>query len=69
MVHAPLSAFNSVYCTYFICGSGKTFFNNFECANTVLYGHMWGLNFSAAYLLVDFCVLIYFGLYVDKLEK
>lgn len=58
MVHAPLSTLNAIYCTYYICGEGKTFFNDFECSNTVLYGHLWGLNFSAAYLFVDFWFLI-----------
>lgn len=69
MVHAPLSTINSVICTWFICGEGQNFFNSFECANTVLYAHLWGLNLSAAYLWVDFWMLIYYCGWKTSLEK
>jgi hypothetical protein len=51
----------SVHLIYlFFSGDGKTFYNNFECSNTPLYAHVWGLNLTAGYLFVDFCMLIYF---------
>jgi len=64
-----LCTLNSIVLTYFVCGEGKTFFNSHECANTVLYGHLWGLNFSASYLLVDFVFLIIYRIYESPLEK
>ena len=39
-------------------GDGKTFFNDFECADTVYYGDLFAINLTAGYLLCDFYVYL-----------
>lgn len=38
----------------FICGDGKTVFNNDECMNTVRYVHIWAMLHTCGYFLNDF---------------
>ena len=39
-------------------GNGKTFFNDFECADTVYFGDLFAINLTAGYLLCDFIVCL-----------
>jgi hypothetical protein len=57
-IHASISAALSVYCSFYACGDGKTFFNDKECREEPRNIHVWTLMFTASYLFVDSIVLI-----------
>ena len=52
-VHSTIAVFLSVIAMFFICGDGKTVFNNDECMNTVRYLHVWCLNHTCGYFISD----------------
>lgn len=68
LIHAICSVINSIYIQFFICGDLSNFWNDFYCANTVRYFHIWAIDFSAGYLLSDFCMNIWVGNYTSKLQ-
>jgi len=56
-VHALVAVILSTISMFFICGDGKTVFNNDECMNTVRYVHVWALLHTCGYFFVDFFFL------------
>ena len=58
-LHAILAVFLSTIAMFYICGDGKTVFNNDECMSTVRYIHVWALLHTCGYFIVDF-FFIYF---------
>ena len=44
---------------FFICGDGKTVFNNSECLETVRYIHIWALLNTCGYFFTDFFLLFF----------
>ena len=53
-VHALLSVFLSMIAMFWICGEGKTVFNDDHCFNTPRYIHIWALINTCGYFIVDF---------------
>ena len=53
-VHAMLSVFLSVTAMFYICGDGKTVFDDDHCFNTPRYIHIWALLNTCGYFIVDF---------------
>lgn len=52
-VHATLATAFSIYCMFWTCGNGKTFFNDEQCREVPRNSHVWTCYFTASYLLVD----------------
>ena len=44
----------AIIAMFYICGDGKTVFNNDECMNTPRYIHVWALLHTNGYMLQDF---------------
>merc|ERR1719232_114902 len=53
-VHALLSVILSVTAMFWICGEGKTVFNDDHCFNTPRYIHIWALLNTCGYFIQDF---------------
>lgn len=53
-IHALLSVILSVIAMFFICGDGKTVFNDDKCFNTPRLIHIWALLNTCGYFIVDF---------------
>ena len=58
-IHALLSVFLSVTAMFFICGHGKTVFNDAQCFNTPRLIHIWALINTCGYFIVDFIWLAF----------
>ena len=58
-IHAVLATYFSVYCMFYTCGDGKTFFNDEECRLVPRNGHVWTVMFTAGYLFVESIVLVF----------
>lgn len=58
-IHAIGAVILSTLAMFFICGDGKTVFNNDECMNTVRYVHIWALLHTCGYFIVDFFFLYF----------
>lgn len=59
IIHAIGCVVLSTIAMFYICGDGKTVFNNDECMNTVRYVHIWALIHSCGYFLTDFFFLAF----------
>ena len=57
--HAIVAVAFSTISMWYICGDGKTVFNNDECMNTVRYIHIWALLHTCAYFMFDFTWLFF----------
>merc|ERR1712110_519322 len=53
-IHALLSVGLSMIAMFWICGHGKTVFNDDQCFNTPRYIHIWALLNTCGYFIVDF---------------
>ena len=53
-IHALLSVTLSIIAMFFICGDGKTVFNDDKCFNTPRLVHIWALLNTCGYFIVDF---------------
>lgn len=58
-IHSIVAVFLSTLAMFFICGDGKTVFNNNECMNTVRYIHIWALLHTCGNFIVDFFFLYF----------
>jgi uncharacterized membrane protein len=58
-IHAIVAVVLSTISMFYICGDGKTVFNNDECMNTVRYVHIWALLHTCGNFLVDFFFLYF----------
>lgn len=58
-LHSMVCVSLSTIAMFFICGDGKTVFNNDACMNTVRYVHIWALLHTCGYFMVDF-IFLYF---------
>ena len=53
-IHALLSVGLSMIAMFWICGHGKTVFNDDQCINTPRYIHIWALLNTCGYFITDF---------------
>ena len=60
ILHAIGATMFSIYCIWFTCPEGKTFFNDLECRETVRNSQVWTTMFTASYLAVE---TVFLGLY------
>ena len=58
-VHAIVATLLSTIAMLYICGEGRTVFNNDACMDTTRYIHIWALLHTCGYFLVDF-IFLYF---------
>ena len=58
-LHAIVAVFLSTIAMFYICGDGKTVFNNDECMSTVRYIHVWALLHTCGNFIVDFFFLYF----------
>lgn len=59
MIHAMGCFILSTIAMWYICGDGKTVFNNDECMNTPRYIHVWALLHTCGYFTQDACWLFF----------
>lgn len=43
---------------FYLCGDGKTVFNDKECINKPRYLHIWGIVNSCGYFLMDTVIIL-----------
>ena len=53
LIHSVFATIFSIYCMFFTCGDGKTFFNDEDCRVRARNSQVWCCAFTAGYLLVD----------------
>jgi len=58
-IHALFAVSLSTMAMFFICGDGKTVFNNDACFSTVRYIHIWALLNTCGYFFTDFFFLFF----------
>ena len=57
--HAIFATWFSIYCAFYTCGDGKTFFNDEQCRLVPRNSHVWTCFFTAAYLTVETCFIVF----------
>ena len=57
--HAIFATIWSVYCVLYTCGDGKTFMSDEECRLVPRNSHVWLCFFTASYLIVDTCLILF----------
>ena len=68
-IHALLSVYFAVLTMFYICGDGKTVFNNDICLNTPRYLHIWALVNTCGYFLADTFNIVVMIRTFDALDK
>ena len=59
IVHATVSVILASLGMWFVCGDGKSVFNDKRCMNTPKYIHLWALMHSVGYFIIDTFNLVF----------